>query len=419
MSEITTAERQAQEGRKIALRSGVTLFPLDEGIVAFSEEAQALVGLNETAALVLRALQAGTSAAGLVEALAAEGASPLDAGRWSAATLAALSAHGLLADGKEATALPMGSFTEEPVSRRTIVPPPLQPFAPVTERRYRLLETTALVRFAMPAQRRLVDSVIGHLGTDDPRAPDFVLDITAIQRPEQQYRSNIYRDGVWVDTAHRLSWLGPLVKHMLWKSAIIAHDYLFYIHAGVVGRNGRCVLLPATAGSGKSSLSAALAHAGFRFFSDEVALLEPSTFLVAPMPLAICVKESGWKLMTSYYPELPTLPVHRRKDGKVLRYVPPPAGATDQEPWPVGHIIFPRYDEDAETELKPLPRVEALGRLMGECLARRHRLTQESVAELVRWIAGIDCYALRFSSLEEAAHAVAQATRTRTDCHLA
>ena len=41
-------------------------------------------------------------------------------------------------------------------------------------------------------------------------------------------------------------------------------------------------LLPAAAGSGKSSLTAALVHSGLGYYSDEVALIEPGTFLVCP-----------------------------------------------------------------------------------------------------------------------------------------
>jgi hypothetical protein len=39
---------------------------------------------------------------------------------------------------------------------------------------------------------------------------------------------------------------------------------------------------------------------------------------------------------------------------------------------------------------------------MDQCLAFRLELDPVTVKELVRWIAGIDCYALTFSSLDEA-----------------
>src|SRR6185295_11107963 len=95
-------------------------------------------------------------------------------------------------------------------------------------------------------------------------------------------------------------------------------------------------------------------------------------------------------------------------DGKVVRYVPPPRGAVQQPPARVSHIIFPQHVQGVETELKPIARSEALGRLMGECQALSQRLRQDNVAELVRWISGIDCFALTHSSLDDAVTAVRQ-----------
>src|SRR5207253_1831862 len=122
-------------------------------------------------------------------------------------------------------------------------------------------------------------------------------------------------------------------------------------------------------GSGKSSLTAALTQRGFRYFSDEVALVEPESFLVPPVPLAICVKSTGWDLMARYYANIANLPPHRRSDGKLVRYIAPPMNPPGCSSLPVRYIIFPRFEVNAMTELAPLPRAEALGRVMEECLA--------------------------------------------------
>ena len=240
--------------------------------------------------------------------------------------------------------------------------------------------------------------------------PTITIDISAKMRDDGHLRSDVYRDGLPVGWAPRLSEMAPIVKAALWQSAINAHEFLFYIHAGVVGTGAGCVLLPAAAGSGKSSLAAALVHCGFRYFSDEVALIDPDTFHVSPMPLAMCIKSTGWDLMARYYPEILSLPVHVRIDEKVLRYIPPPADSLEQVPMPVRHIIFPRYEEAASNRLERVNRSEALGRLMNECLALRQRLDQTNVRQLVRWIAGVECYELSFSSLETATQLVAEAT---------
>jgi hypothetical protein len=52
-----------------------------------------------------------------------------------------------------------------------------------------------------------------------------------------------------------------------------APQYVF-VHAGVVGWEDRAILLPGSSHSGKSTLVAALCHAGAVYFSDEYALLD-------------------------------------------------------------------------------------------------------------------------------------------------
>jgi hypothetical protein len=287
--------------------------------------------------------------------------------------------------------------------------PPYRPFEVEAEARYRLLGTTALIRYATKAQMRMVDAVIGHLKLEDAASPDLVIEIAAIAWGENQLASNIYRDQQPEDKAEKLSKLGPLVKSALWVTAVNSYDFLLNLHAGVVTK-GKCgILLPAVSGSGKSSLTAALTHAGFRYLSDEVGLVERGSFRVPPVPLAVCVKAKGWDLMSRYFPELETLPIHRRNDGKVVRYLPPRPASVQPEPALISHIFFPRYAKGKETRLEPLSRSDAFTRLMDQCVALSHRLDRDNVGDMIRWIAKIDCYALTFSSLDEAVALVERA----------
>ncbi len=311
----------------MALRPGLTLLPLDGDAIVFSEEMQHLVGLNRTAALLVEKMQNGVPASELARVFAAEGlAAPDEAEQWVARTLDALRSCGILADGHVAPS-PANPTSQDngAAARQAAECAPYQPFEPAAERRYRLLETCTLIRFGHVAQVRLVDSVIGHLATDDDAKSDIVMDISATLLGGGHLRSDVYRDGVPIGRAHRLSRMAPIVKAALWQSAINGHDFLFYLHAGVVGTGTSCVLLPAAAGSGKSSLTMALVDRGFLYFSDEVALIEPDSFRVPPVPLAMCIKSTGWDLMSRHCPQLLSLPVHVRIDEKVIRYIPPPA----------------------------------------------------------------------------------------------
>jgi hypothetical protein len=63
-------------------------------------------------------------------------------------------------------------------------------------------------------------------------------------------------------------------------------DHLL-LHAGAVERSGRVVLVGGDSGRGKSTLAAALVQHGFAYATDEVAIIDPSTFEVLPYPKAL------------------------------------------------------------------------------------------------------------------------------------
>lgn len=396
------------------LDSDLLCLPLDDDFVIFSERTQSLLSLNASAAMVVERLRNGTPSTKLVDELVAlELAHRDEAVSWVSSTLQALGAHGMLLDHPVATKpTTSGSVAREPAESAADDMPALAPFVPQRVGYYRLLETCAEIRFAVPQQKRLVDSVIGHLRIEGHATPTLVIDIAGTPHDNDQLCSLIYKNGAPAGRAERLSGLGPKVKNILWLSAVNAHDFLFYIHAGVVRRGDRCILLPAAAGSGKSSLTSALTKRGLGYYSDEVALIDRATYKVPPVPLAICVKSTGWSVLERYFPSLHSLPVHRRDDGKIVRYVPPPTSALTQPPVPVSHIIFPRHSKDEANELQPISRSDALAQLMEQCLALRQRLDRGNIAELVRWIGEIKCYSLTFSSLDDAADLVMRAVST-------
>ncbi len=67
---------------------------------------------------------------------------------------------------------------------------------------------------------------------------------------------------------------------------------LLFIHAGAVERHGRAIILAAPSGTGKSTLTYALLHAGFRYLSDELAPIDLEHLHVAAYPHALCLKAS-------------------------------------------------------------------------------------------------------------------------------
>jgi hypothetical protein len=263
-----------------------------------------------------------------------------------------------------------------------------------------MLDTSARVRYTTGEQEEWVHPILAHLTAEQPAAHEAEIAIVDFEEGIV-----ILRDGSPIDSVQHIGALGPSVKGNFLALALNNLPYLFEIHAGVLERDGRCLLLPAIAGSGKTSLTAGLLHGGWHYLSDETAPIAPDTLRVRPVPLAMASKPGAWPLLTPLFPEIERLRTHLRGDGKHVRYLPPPRhlwAPDNKDGYAVSWIVFPSYSPDAKSELLPLSKVDTLRRLLAECLSLPRRLQTEEVQRLVAWVSQIDGYVLPNSDLQEA-----------------
>ncbi len=143
-----------------------------------------------------------------------------------------------------------------------------------------------------------------------------------------------------------------------WCVANRAHRYLM-IHAAVLERGGRAVMLPAPPGSGKSTLCAALAYRGWRLLSDELTLIGPDGMIV-PVPRPVSLKNASIGVMRQYLNReqdqaVFTTPVDATIKGTVAHLrAPADAVARSHECARPGWIVFPRYQAGAPSTLEAL-----------------------------------------------------------------
>ena len=110
-------------------------------------------------------------------------------------------------------------------------------------------------------------------------------------------------------------------------------------------------------------------------------------------------------VLESRYPQLTSLPEWRRPDGKHVRYLMPVrhvAWAETDVALPVAWIVFPRYGPDQSTGLLPLPKHEALARLLRGVYVLSGALDEQALETLIDWIEQINCFELPLSSLDAA-----------------
>lgn len=181
-----------------------------------------------------------------------------------------------------------------------------------------------------------------------------------------------------------------------------SHQYLM-LHAAAVERGGRVLLLPAVPGSGKSTLCAALAHRGWRLFSDEFGLFDFKHRRFVGFPRPVALKNESIEVIRRFAPEAvfgPLFPKTRK--GTVAHLRPPTAAvrrmAEGAEP---GWIVFPKYAAGSPLLIRSLPKAQSFLRLAHNSF--NYEITGadgfRAVGAIVR---ACECYELTYSDLEQA-----------------
>jgi HprK-related kinase A len=188
--------------------------------------------------------------------------------------------------------------------------------------------------------------------------------------------------------------------------ALRFHCYLM-LHAAVLERDGRALLLPAAPGHGKSTLCTALAHRGWRLLSDEFGLLRPTNLDLVPIPRPIPLKNESIDIIRDFAPEAVWGPeVHGTRKGTVA-HVAPPANSVERsaEPARCRWLVFPRWQSGAALKFSEAPPSVAFMRLATN--AFNYETQGEGGFRAVqRVIASSRCYELVYSNLDEAVTAM-------------
>jgi HprK-related kinase A len=140
-----------------------------------------------------------------------------------------------------------------------------------------------------------------------------------------------------------------------------AHHYLI-IHAAVIERNGRAVILPAAPGSGKSTLTAALVHRGWRLLSDELTLVRMADRRLAPLARPVSLKNRSIDIIRDFAPEAV---FSRRIDDTTkgtiaLMRAPQASIERISEPALPGWIVFPQWKAGSPASMTPVGKADAL-----------------------------------------------------------
>jgi len=206
----------------------------------------------------------------------------------------------------------------------------------------------------------------------------------------------------------------PLLEWGLnWAIASRANGYLL-LHAGVVEREGRGVVLPALPGSGKSTLTAALSTRGYRLLSDEFGAVRLADGAMVPVLRPIALKNQSIEVIKTFSPQAPVGPEYpKTRKGRVAYLAPDAVSVAGRhqavEP---ALVVFPHYEPDAETTLAPMPKSRAFAKLAANSFNYEILGPEgfEAMGRLIEQCAGCR---IKYSRLDEAIEAISvQIART-------
>lgn len=139
---------------------------------------------------------------------------------------------------------------------------------------------------------------------------------------------------------------------MNWCIAGHAHHYLM-LHAAVLERNGRALIMPGDPGAGKSTLTAALMLDGWRLLSDEITLIGRHDGLLHGLARPVSLKNASIDIIQAHRPDAVMGDLARDTHKGTVAHLRPTdisvahVSVAARPAW----IVFPRWKAHAEARL--------------------------------------------------------------------
>lgn len=185
------------------------------------------------------------------------------------------------------------------------------------------------------------------------------------------------------------------------------------MHAGLLARADRALMMPGFPGAGKSTLCASLCLlGGWQLLSDELAILDPKTGLMQPHPRPISLKNASIDVVSAF-PKARLGPVyHDTRKGSISHATCPIASieAADTRA-KVSWVVLPRFELGAEPVCESISRVEAFA-LISEQSFNKERMGEVGFEALCSMLSDAECYQIVYGSTADGLKLVHDITQT-------
>jgi hypothetical protein len=194
--------------------------------------------------------------------------------------------------------------------------------------------------------------------------------------------------------------LAPAFKAYLTEQIVLRCSPDVAFHAACLLSGGKALLVSGPPGEGKSTLTLHLMDAGFEYCSDDIVLIAPDGS-AAGVPFAPTLKSGSWTMIKKFRPDLEDCHVHNRPDGKRVRYLKEPHVASSGS-FPVGWIVFIKRVANTPMKLTPLGQIETMGRLIDGSCSSDGKMSNQAFNAVKRTLAGAKSFELQYSDAAQA-----------------
>lgn len=356
---------------KFRLSAGASFFLLGERKTIFDEASQQIFQLDELSAFLTCLLAEAAPAHQLEGVLVARGVSRARAHASVQDYLAHLSRWNLLEimfDENEGTALDTQTFDFE--------------------------GTAVSLAFYDRELRDLVVPIFAHNGAAAATSHTAAYDVARFG--ERVCISRHRSAGMIVADLE----VAPAIKALVTDDILANLGLNVALHAALLVKNGKGLLICGAAGAGKTTLAVALLAAGFTYGGDDIALMDEDGLLVG-VPFSPALKQGSWGLLGHMSDAILAAPIHRRLDNKRVRYPTglPYAARVRVQP---AAVVLIRRRRTGPVEVCDVEPMRALSELLAGAHTPERRLALPQFQRLLDMVSQARTVELTYSSLDRA-----------------